>query len=176
MDKRVLQTKTALRQSLFDLLENQTLDKISVVDLCQNAAISRRTFYIHYSKISDIFDEYQYEIYETVVNNLNHSHNTPQSLIETVDRILKSNFVGFRQLCLNNAHYKLVQRLEELLLVSLNDSLNIQNEQQKYLVNVYISSGLIKSYITWFKSNGRITEATLNETNKKIFSTLIALN
>jgi len=69
-----------------------------------------------------------------------------------------------------------VQRLEELLLVSLNDSLNIQNEQQKYLVNVYISSGLIKSYITWFKSNGRITEATLNETNKKIFSTLIALN
>jgi len=77
---------------------------------------------------------------------------------------------------LNNAHYKLVQRLEELLLVSLNDSLNIQNEQQKYLVNVYISSGLIKFYITWFKSNGRITEATLNETNKKIFSTLIALN
>jgi len=69
-----------------------------------------------------------------------------------------------------------VQRLEELLLVSLNDSLNIQNEQQKYLVNVYISSGLIKFYITWFKSNGRITEATLNETNKKIFSTLIALN
>lgn len=173
MDKRVIKTKSALRNALFDLLEFESLNKISIVKLCKTAKINRRTFYIHYDKISDIFEEYQYEIYETVVNNLSHSNNTPQSLIETVDRILKSNFIGFRQLCLNNVHYQLVQKLEDLLLASLNDSFNIPNNEYKNLVNVYISSGLIKSYIIWFKSEGKISEELLNKTNKKIFSQLI---
>ncbi len=48
-DLRVIKTKKILFSSLMDLLEEKSIDSITVREICQRAMINRMTFYKHYS-------------------------------------------------------------------------------------------------------------------------------
>ncbi|MFV0399115.1 MAG: TetR/AcrR family transcriptional regulator [Oscillospiraceae bacterium] len=52
-DIRVTKTHKALAETLLALLEVKTFQKITVNDICQNAMVSRSTFYLHFE------DKYQ---------------------------------------------------------------------------------------------------------------------
>ncbi len=47
-DLRVIRTNKMLSEAIFELLKTTSIDKISVVDLCEAAKIHRATFYKHY--------------------------------------------------------------------------------------------------------------------------------
>lgn len=173
MDKRVVKTKLALRQALFELLETKRINEINVTELCGVAGINRRTFYIHYDKIEDIFSEYESEIYFEIVKAMGNSNNI-DNLFESFDRILKANFIGFRQLCLNEAHYGLVRKLKKLLFNTFNEQLNVRNNSKNKIILTYLADGLISSYILWFKSNGEISETELNRANHFAYKELLA--
>lgn len=44
-------TKKIIMASLMELLEERSLDKITVRDICELSGINRNTFYYHYSDI-----------------------------------------------------------------------------------------------------------------------------
>lgn len=48
LDGRVRYTKMVIRQALLSLLKEQTIDKITVADICRLSEINRATFYRHY--------------------------------------------------------------------------------------------------------------------------------
>lgn len=48
-DLRVIKTKKILSSSLMDLLEEKSIDSITVQEICRRAMINRMTFYKHYS-------------------------------------------------------------------------------------------------------------------------------
>lgn len=56
-DLRVTKTKKKLHQSLITLLQDKMLAEITVTELCQEASITRRTFYLHYESIAKLFQE-----------------------------------------------------------------------------------------------------------------------
>lgn len=56
-DKRIVKTKTALQNALLSLLENQSLNTISITKLCETAKIDRNTFYCHYQIVEDVLNE-----------------------------------------------------------------------------------------------------------------------
>ncbi len=56
-DLRVLKTKKLLKDSLVLLLNNKSISNIKVTELCQNAMISKGTFYLHYNDIYDLYRE-----------------------------------------------------------------------------------------------------------------------
>ena len=51
-NRRTAYTKTAIRRTFFELLEEKDFDKISVREICQRADINRSTFYRHYDDIN----------------------------------------------------------------------------------------------------------------------------
>ena len=61
-DLRVVKTKEALHHSLLELLNEKNLEVISISEICRKAKVNRGTFYLHYSKIEDLFEEYFKEI------------------------------------------------------------------------------------------------------------------
>lgn len=171
MDNRVQKTKAALRQALFALLEDQPIHQITVTALCRRAGVGRRTFYVHYDRIDDIFEEYRDELYDQIVRELGRP-SSPTALLTTFEQILQANFAGFRQLCLNNAHAPLIQRLEDLLYSSLTDLYNPQGDPANQVTLAYLSAGLIKAYLLWFREN-KIPTATLEATNRRLYATLL---
>lgn len=53
-DPRALRTRTALIDAFKDLLEDKTLQKITITDITKRADIARHTFYNHYQTKQDL--------------------------------------------------------------------------------------------------------------------------
>lgn len=56
-DKRVTKTKSLLKKTLIELLEERPFEQITVKELCQRAYVSRITFYTHYGDKYALVDE-----------------------------------------------------------------------------------------------------------------------
>ena len=60
-DRRVIRTKQAIHKALTELLEQKDIADITVSELAQTAAISRKTFYNYYNTIYEVLDEIENE-------------------------------------------------------------------------------------------------------------------
>lgn len=47
-DTRVQFTKSALRRAILEALQEKSIDKVTVKEVCQRAGLNRGTFYLHY--------------------------------------------------------------------------------------------------------------------------------
>ncbi len=63
-NQRVIVTKRMLKEGLMRLLEQKSLDKISITELCREAGINRTTFYRYYELPSDVLTQMQNEFFE----------------------------------------------------------------------------------------------------------------
>lgn len=66
-DGRVIRTKKLIRKSLLELVQEKSIDKISVKELTDRVNINRGTFYLHYKDIDSLVESIQNEIF----NNFN---------------------------------------------------------------------------------------------------------
>lgn len=58
MDPRINHTKKLLKMTLKEELENNTLEYITVTQLCEKSTINKTTFYRHYKDVlKDIFSD-----------------------------------------------------------------------------------------------------------------------
>lgn len=69
IDKRIIRTKNKLKNSLIELLETHSFDKISVSDICKNGNINRVTFYSHYKDKDELFIDYINDVSSIVLKN-----------------------------------------------------------------------------------------------------------
>lgn len=61
-NQRVALTKKLLRQGMVKLIDEEDVDKITVLELCQKAGINRSTFYKHYGCPHEVVVEIEEEI------------------------------------------------------------------------------------------------------------------
>ena len=73
-DRRVRKTRSAIKSSFIELLNEKELEKITIQDIADRADINRGTFYLHYEDkyllLSDMEDEFISQM-----TFLNHLHN-----------------------------------------------------------------------------------------------------
>jgi AcrR family transcriptional regulator len=53
-DLRIIKTRNALMKAIFKLLETKSFNKITIYDICDQAMVSRATFYMHFSDKYDL--------------------------------------------------------------------------------------------------------------------------
>ena len=58
-NQRTIITKRMLKEGLLRLLKTKPLDKINIVELCNESGINRTTFYRHYELPKYIINEMQ---------------------------------------------------------------------------------------------------------------------
>ena len=63
-DRRVKRTKKALRDALFTLLEQKSINEITVTELTTLADVNRATFYFYYTDLIDMLQQIQNETYQ----------------------------------------------------------------------------------------------------------------
>jgi AcrR family transcriptional regulator len=64
-DSRTSRTKNQITHSLFLLMKEKDLSKITVTELAQLAEVDRKTFYLHYKGIEDVIREFQDQILQS---------------------------------------------------------------------------------------------------------------
>lgn len=70
-DRRVRKTKSAIRRSFAELIEQKPVQQITVQELVDRADLSRGTFYQHYQDIYDLKDRIEDEVFEELVQEAN---------------------------------------------------------------------------------------------------------
>ncbi|MTK05998.1 MAG: TetR family transcriptional regulator [Hungatella sp.] len=63
-DLRVIKTEQLIKQAFYDLLKDNTFNKITISDIAGKARINRATFYMHYQDKFDLLSNLENEVME----------------------------------------------------------------------------------------------------------------
>ena len=79
-DLRVLRTRKAIKAAFEELVVEVGLDKITITSLTERAGINRKTFYLHYETIEDLFDESVESILDDFFDNYETTPDKPEDI------------------------------------------------------------------------------------------------
>ena len=85
IDRRVIYTKKAIRDSFIALQQEKPIEKISVTEICRLADINRGTFYSHYSDPYSLRTSLQQELVDAIEERVRESGKTGLSFVETFE-------------------------------------------------------------------------------------------
>ena len=87
-NQRVRLSKQLLKQSLIELLNEKSIHKISVREICERAQVNRSTFYKYYGSQYELFGEMEKETLDFVNNHLSASPPTLAGDLEQITNLL----------------------------------------------------------------------------------------
>ncbi|MFT8995825.1 MAG: TetR/AcrR family transcriptional regulator [Lentilactobacillus hilgardii] len=169
LDQRVVKTKIALIKALFELLETETIETISVTKLCKQAKVSRRTFYKHYRNIIEVFNDYKMDLSEQIRQVFSKKYTDVDILLQTFDEMLKHNYDGFKYLCNNSQHTRLLYSLNDMFYNSICELL-LSDNRTGYNLEVlkFIASGINGIYIEWFRNSNEVNYDDLLDSQRRL--------
>jgi len=85
-DLRVIKTKNVLMEALSKLLEHKKFTQITVHDLCDEALISRATFYSHFSDKYDFLNQWLIYMKSETINNVGSNKDIVKCISDLIDR------------------------------------------------------------------------------------------
>lgn len=90
-DLRVTKTKKSLRNAILDLSAEKSIEKVSVIDICDTALVNRMTFYKYYQDKFELFhDAIQYSKQEILADVQMVDDNTREGALANAKSVLDS--------------------------------------------------------------------------------------
>ena len=159
-NQRIALTKKLLQEGMLRLLEQKTLDKISVTELCRESGINRATFYNHYNSPQDLLNSIEAKMtrdLEAIIGN----PRTADEVIAHTEAVCAYFYDNSRTiLILHNCHSDrdITDALHELnqnfQLFRLNTKYTrTLNHDGLHLVTVFFYTGCYNLLLEWLKND-----------------------
>ena len=116
-NQRVMLTRRLIRESLIRLMSDESIHKISIRTLCEEAGINRSTFYKYYGSPYDVLTEIENEFISQVEAALDDGDNTPASAghkLRAICAYVEQNVVLVQLLFGNNINQDFPKKLFNL--------------------------------------------------------------
>ena len=84
MDKRIIKTKERICDALLQLMKEKKSSKITVSEITKISNIERKTFYLHYNCIEDVYADIETSIIEQLENEINKYIENPNYQIKNI--------------------------------------------------------------------------------------------
>lgn len=162
-DRRQIKTKKAIIGAFFTLLQEKNISKITITELAKLANIDRKTFYLHYGSITELYNDLgnmlvtliKKEIIDYSANN-----KSPYSLFANINDIISEKIDLFKDIARNNDFSDFILRIKDILseeLINLYGQKNTPASERFKLTTEFIASGTISMYLKWLKGDTNIT-------------------
>lgn len=168
-DRRKRYTKQVIKDSLFELMKESPVEKITVKELCAAADINRATFYSHFDTMTALLEEIEVEksreMFETLDELWGGEYNFSH-VLDGIIKYLKENPV-MRDIFLNTRVAG--KGLSMLLQGNENDAVDqwtkrgAVSRQQAQWIYLFLVSGIKELLRQWF-SGGMEDEVLLKQT------------
>lgn len=158
---RVMFTKNALLHAFFTLLEEKSLQNITVTDICKEADINRSTFYVHYKDVRSLIEE----IEDSIIDNMNGyvtnalDSNDPMQTLLIVLRTMKSNSKMidiFHKLFSEHGDPMFMARvnatIHDIFRKLWADSKYLGNNTEQEAIYSFIVGGNVALIVNWLKN------------------------
>ena len=174
-DLRVVKTRRVIRNTLFELMSEKPLSKITVSEICVRAEINRKTFYRHYREKKDVIDELENEIlgeFSAIMHNGNKSVLDVGAVIRDISAVVEQRrgfFAGLMKLNPNLfSNGKIKAMLCRMITVSLKNVGALDDEATLRAAAEFSVSGVLSLYSAWFNGGCRDDLAFLTEVSVKM--------
>lgn len=177
-DKRVIRTKKAIRNALFKIMESKDIASITISELTSLANVNRRTFYTHYSNITDILDETESEIVDSltgIISRFDSSSllDSTYTLFIELNKLITEQYGFYFHLMKSDFRGVLISRMKTVLKASADKILGhfTITSEEKYvmLMSSFINGGFLNLFLEWNK-NGQSQSI---ETAAKVASVMV---
>lgn len=158
-------TEEVFKNALIDLLlEHQTIEQISVTQICSTAGINRSTFYAHYDNPRDIMDEIEQEVLTSYRECIAEIAQKDQSRIVCLLRFVKEKARIFKVLLGSSHESAFYGKLIAGTLSELEQLKSIVRERRyvPYLYD-YLLNGSAAVLLDWIDDGFELSEKELAE-------------
>ena len=159
LDRRQIKTKKAIYAAFFELLKEKDLSKITITELARKADIDRKTFYLHFNSVSDIYNELgtkMVDILKETITDFGEKGLIESSyqLFITVNEILNEKLDLLREIMENNSFTAFVFNVKDEFckeIIKMYEQGDYGDSERFKLKAEFIASGTVSMYLRWFK-------------------------
>lgn len=181
-DLRIVRTNKLLSSTIVEMMMTESLDKISVIDICKKAGVNRATFYAHFEDkfhlLNYALDELKEEIFASITNKIKATNE-----LDLVSEVAHStfNFVKGHQ---GNIVNILANNRNEKVIGTMKDSLarTVKQHLQKFhatypeavplsLTSVAYAGALIDLCLWYLDNSDKFTESDMHSHITALFTT-----
>lgn len=157
-DKRVIRTKKAIKSALFRIMEEKDISSISISELTQEANINRRTFYTHYRNITDILEEIEGDLVESLGVlvqgiDLKAPRKSVNDLFIGLNSLITVEFDYYFHLVRVDMRGMLMSRLKNVIRGMTDTILNHlckKHGDNASIISAFIVGGFFNMYLEWY--------------------------
>lgn len=160
-DLRIIKTKEAIYKTFKEMVCEMDYSELSIKELTYRAKINRKTFYLHYKSIDDLFKELQNEIIKDFI-----SQDISYKKRKDIERIIKyfykytENISEFNERLLGKGSYSHIgDNINEQIMKHMektNKGAFSKNELEDNLVFAYFSAITTILYRQWLKDKKKM--------------------
>lgn len=167
-DRRVRRTRALLQQGLVRLMEEKSIQDISVKELADLADVNRGTFYLHYTDIYDMLHQIERELFlefnDILRRNLTETgqRNTPRSTLQEIFAFLERHHDIARVMMGPHGDITFVNGLKNLVKERMSHLLSSTAENYEYQY-AFIVSGYVGVIETWLNHPSPLPAAEMAE-------------
>lgn len=157
-------TKTALRETFWQLYQEKPIERISVREIIEKAHFNRSTFYEYYSDIYAVLNEIEEELFDSIFGNntqliLDYSLSLDELIYELAQNYKKHQ--KYLQVLLGkNGDPRFLDKIKERLKTLLRPLLNSADmaavRNTDYFLE-YLTNGLIGMLLYWQQKDRRMS-------------------
>ncbi len=139
-DLRIIRTRKLLSNTLLDLMQEESIEKISVIDLCNKAMINRATFYAHfedkYHLLNFALEELKDALYESFTrdNKFSNPYDAIKALLTMGADFVFDNRNHITNLLKFNRGGKVFETIEESIVQSVKYQLGKFKADYDFLI------------------------------------------
>lgn len=168
-DLRIIRTRKLLSNTLLDMMEEESIEKISVIDLCNRAMVNRATFYAHfedkYHLLAFALEELKDELYEKFTKETKLT--TP---IETISSLMmmaidfffdKHNHIA--NIIRNNRNGKVVSTIQDSIAHSIKYQLSKYKDSYEIklplqVLSSFVAGGMVSTALWCIDNPGKYSQ------------------
>ncbi len=165
LDRRQIKTKKAIVKAFFDLLYEKDLSKITITELAEKADIDRKTFYLHFKSVYDIYNELGNKIVTILKEAItdfgkNGDITSPLNLFITINEIITEKLDVLKDIAQKNEFTEFIFYIKDAFCEELVKDIGTQNSpygERFKLTAEFIASGTVAVYLSWLKGEVNIS-------------------
>ncbi|MGN0976591.1 MAG: TetR/AcrR family transcriptional regulator [Faecousia sp.] len=159
-------SRRLIRQAFLELIEEKSVDKITVSDIVNRADLNRSTFYTHYPDVYGIIEELQQEIVERnmgLFSNLEYRSvlNDPMPYLRSIAAMLEENMTLFQKLgraVQSNHQWDIYRRLMVEDVMHHSDIPPEVLDNPMFLARIhFFLGGILNTFQQWAEGNVNCT-------------------
>ena len=143
-DLKSIKTENALNAAMFTLLEKRSFEKITVIDICEKALVSRATFYAHFADKYDLLQKWISELIPPQIANNSWAYG---QFVEFIDKLMRGNEKIFRNL-IRDASKETMGILFDVMRATLNFDTNTEKtDAESIACSTFYAGGMLHYFL-----------------------------